>query len=283
MAYAGQTIENPVSGEKITFIQTAADTDGELLEIELELSAEGAVPGAHIHPEQEERFEVIEGTMAFRMGLKKIVAGPGEVVTVPAGKVHAFKNAGDDTAKVRVQVRPALQMEQLSRPRSRSLKTGARPARACPSRSTSRCSCASTGARSRPRSRRRRSCAPCSPRSPGWRRARDTASATRPPPASSSRRSDPGSPGSLGGVARPPAQSRTGRILAGVAVMLILTAALVLGGVYYMLTQFGDELDSELDSQVRTVQRDFDGDVRRLQRDLEQELDERLPAAVPTP
>jgi len=113
MAYAGQTIENPVSGEKITFIQTAADTDGELLEIELELSADGAVPGAHIHPEQEERFEVIEGTMAFRMGLKKIVAGPGDVVTVPAGKVHAFKNAGDDTAKVRVQVRPALQMEQL--------------------------------------------------------------------------------------------------------------------------------------------------------------------------
>ena len=84
-------------------------------------------------------------------------------------------------------------------------------------------------------------------------------------------------------MARPPAQARTGRILAGVAVMLILTAALVLGGVYYMLTQFGDELDSELDSQVRTVQRDFDGDVRRLQRDLEQELDERLPAAVPTP
>ena len=91
MAYAGQTIENPVSGEKITFIQTAADTDGELLEIELELSPDGAVPGAHIHPEQEERFEIVEGTMAFRMGLKKIVAGPGEVVTVPAGKVHASR------------------------------------------------------------------------------------------------------------------------------------------------------------------------------------------------
>jgi hypothetical protein len=85
-------------------------------------------------------------------------------------------------------------------------------------------------------------------------------------------------------VARPPAQARerpsTGRILAGVAVMLLLTAALVLGGVYYMLTQFGDELDSELDSQVRTVQRDFDGDVRRLQRDIERELDDRLPPVV---
>jgi Cupin domain len=66
-----------------------------------------------VHPKQEERFEVVEGTMAFRMGLKKIVAGPGEVVTVPAGKVHAFKNAGEDTAKVRVQVRPALEMEKL--------------------------------------------------------------------------------------------------------------------------------------------------------------------------
>lgn len=88
-------------------------------------------------------------------------------------------------------------------------------------------------------------------------------------------------------MARPPAQARerpsTGRILAGVAVMLLLTAALVLGGVYYMLSQFGDELDSELDSQVRTVQRDFDGDVRRLQRDIEEDLDERLPAPVPTP
>ena len=82
---------------------------------------------------------------------------------------------------------------------------------------------------------------------------------------------------------RPPAQARTGRILAGVAVMLILFAVVILGGVYYMLTQFGDELDSELDSQVRTVQRDFDGDVRRLQRDIERELDERLPPVTTAP
>ena len=113
MAYAGQTIHNPVSGENITFIRTSDDTDGELLEIELELTPDGAVPGAHVHPEQEERFEVVEGTMAFRMGMKKVVAGPGDVVTVPAGKVHAFKNAGEQTAKVRVQVRPALAMETL--------------------------------------------------------------------------------------------------------------------------------------------------------------------------
>ena len=65
--------------------------------------------------------------------------------------------------------------------------------------------------------------------------------------------------------------------------MLVLFAVVILGGVYYMLTEFGDELESELDSQVRTVQRDFDRDVRQLQRDIEGELDERLPPVTTPP
>ena len=113
MAFKGQTIENPVSGERITFLQTARDTAGEKLEIELELSPDGHVPGAHVHPEQEERFHVLEGTMKFRMGLKRIVAGPGETVVVPAGRVHRFSNGGDVPARARVEVVPALDMEQL--------------------------------------------------------------------------------------------------------------------------------------------------------------------------
>ena len=113
MAFAGQTLENPVSGERITFLQTAADTDGRLLEFELELAEDGHVPGAHVHPEQEERFHVLEGTMQFRLGLRKIVAGPGETVVVPAGRVHRFANGGEGTARVRVEVEPALDMEQL--------------------------------------------------------------------------------------------------------------------------------------------------------------------------
>ena len=75
MAHAGQVLENPISGEKITFRQTAVDTDGELLAFELVLAPAGAVPGAHVHPEQEERFEVVSGTLAFRLGLKRVVAG----------------------------------------------------------------------------------------------------------------------------------------------------------------------------------------------------------------
>src|ERR671917_491117 len=114
MAYGGQTLENPASGERITFRQTSASTAGELLSIELELPAGRRVPGGqHIHPNQEERFEVVEGTMRFKMGRKRIVAGPGDVVAVPAGQKHDFANVGDEDALVRVEVRPALKMEQL--------------------------------------------------------------------------------------------------------------------------------------------------------------------------
>jgi quercetin dioxygenase-like cupin family protein len=115
MSATGQTIENPVSGERITFLRTAADSDGALLELELELTADGRVPGAHVHPEQEERFEVLEGTMKFRLGMRTIVAHAGDRVVVPAGRVHRFANGGDGPARARVQVEPALDMEQLLR------------------------------------------------------------------------------------------------------------------------------------------------------------------------
>jgi mannose-6-phosphate isomerase-like protein (cupin superfamily) len=111
MAYAGQIIDNPVSGERIEFLRTASDTDGELLE--LELAAAGRVPGAHVHPEQEERFHVLEGTMKFRLGLRTIVAEAGDTVVVPAGRMHKFTNGGDGPARARVHVEPALDMEDL--------------------------------------------------------------------------------------------------------------------------------------------------------------------------
>ena len=113
MAYAGQVIENPVSGERITFRKTAADTNGELLEIDLELAPDGHVPGMHVHPTQTERFEIISGRMKFRKGLRKVEAEAGDVVVVEPGTIHKFENGGDETAVVRVQVTPALEMERL--------------------------------------------------------------------------------------------------------------------------------------------------------------------------
>jgi mannose-6-phosphate isomerase-like protein (cupin superfamily) len=113
MAYAGQMVENPVTGERIVFRQTAADTNGELVAIDLALPRGGHVPGTHVHPNQEERFEVTSGQMKFRYGMRTIVAGPGETVVVPAGKIHSFAQYGDEPSQCRVEIRPALKMEQL--------------------------------------------------------------------------------------------------------------------------------------------------------------------------
>jgi quercetin dioxygenase-like cupin family protein len=113
MAHPGQTIHNPVTGERITFRRTAEDTGGKLLEFDLELAADGRVPGAHVHPEQEERFHVVEGTMSFRLGMRTIVAHAGDTVVVPAGRVHRFGNGGDGRARARVEVVPAFDMEDL--------------------------------------------------------------------------------------------------------------------------------------------------------------------------
>lgn len=113
MAFSGQVLDNPVSGERFIFRTTAADSDGELLAFDLKLSPDGHVPGAHVHPSQEETFEVVEGTLEIRKGIRTVTARSGDRVIVPAGTVHRFKNAGDGPATVRVEVRPALRMEEL--------------------------------------------------------------------------------------------------------------------------------------------------------------------------
>ena len=113
MITPGQTLENPVTGERFTFTDTAGSTGGELLAFELALRPGGAVPIPHVHPIQTERFEVVAGLMRFRLGLRRRLAGPGDVVEVAPGVVHGFANAGDDEARVRVEVRPALAMEEM--------------------------------------------------------------------------------------------------------------------------------------------------------------------------
>jgi quercetin dioxygenase-like cupin family protein len=110
---SAQTLENPISGERFVFLQTAADTDGELLAFELTLQPGGRVPGGHVHPGQEERFDVQAGHMRFRKGRRTVLAGPGDAVVVPPETYHRFANAGEDPARVRVEVRPPLEMQRL--------------------------------------------------------------------------------------------------------------------------------------------------------------------------
>lgn len=113
MIQAGDTIENPVTGERIVFLATSRETNGEAVVFETFVQPDGFVAAAHVHPNQVERFEILSGTLGLRMGGKEVAATPGETVTIPVGTPHRFWNAGEDEVRFRCEVRPALQFEQL--------------------------------------------------------------------------------------------------------------------------------------------------------------------------
>jgi len=109
----GQTIENPVTGERVVFRTTAADTKGGLVVIDVYVEPHGFVAAAHVHPTQEECFRVITGTLAMSLGRDTVVARPGDVVVVPPGTPHKFRNAGEERVHFVCEVRPARQFESL--------------------------------------------------------------------------------------------------------------------------------------------------------------------------
>jgi quercetin dioxygenase-like cupin family protein len=113
MIRAGDTIENPVTGERLVFKKTSAATNGDYVLFECFVKPSGFVAAAHVHPYQEERFQVLEGTVVFRIDGQELTAQPGDTILVAAGRKHQFWNAGDEEARFACEVRPALQFEQL--------------------------------------------------------------------------------------------------------------------------------------------------------------------------
>ena len=110
---AGDVVENPVTGERILFRRTAAETGGELVEIEVSVQAGGGVAAPHVHPYQTERVEVLEGTLELRQRRRRLTASPGDVVTVTPGTPHSFRNVGEGEARFTCEVRPALGFERF--------------------------------------------------------------------------------------------------------------------------------------------------------------------------
>jgi quercetin dioxygenase-like cupin family protein len=113
MIRTGDVIHNSITRESIRFVETAADTDGERVVIDVLVEPTGFVASPHLHPYQTEVFEVVEGELTFKVGRETIVATAGEAVTVEPGTAHRFWNATDADARFRCTVTPALQFEQL--------------------------------------------------------------------------------------------------------------------------------------------------------------------------
>lgn len=110
MAHAGQEIVGQ-NGFRLRLVRTAAETGGELLEMEATYGGDGRLPPEHMHPSQLERFEVLEGAVRTIIDGVERRYEPGEAFEVPAGTRHQM--TGDGPARVRWQVTLALRTAEF--------------------------------------------------------------------------------------------------------------------------------------------------------------------------
>ena len=113
MIRPGDTLENTITGERLIFRKTSAETNGEAVVVEAFVQPSGAVAAAHVHPSQDERFQILNGTVGFKLDGQELMGRPGDRILVPAGTSHKFWNTGEDEAHFVCEIRPALQFEEL--------------------------------------------------------------------------------------------------------------------------------------------------------------------------
>jgi quercetin dioxygenase-like cupin family protein len=113
MARAGDRLTNPRTGQTLVFRRTSAETAGELVEVEAIYEAGSERPPEHLHPRQEERFEVLEGEMRARVAGEERTLARGDTLTIPPGTPHAMWNEGAAPARLSWQTRPALRTEEF--------------------------------------------------------------------------------------------------------------------------------------------------------------------------
>jgi quercetin dioxygenase-like cupin family protein len=118
MVRTGETIEYPLIGHEFRFfgdrfriLESARETDDGSLRGEYVARPRGSAP-EHIHPGQEERFEVVSGTLGLRVGGRELVLSPGQSAVGPPGVSHKWWNPSDEEEVCfLVELRPGLGVE----------------------------------------------------------------------------------------------------------------------------------------------------------------------------
>ncbi len=106
MAEPGQELEGP-GGVRLRFVELTP----ERLVVEVTYPGALPLPPEHLHPRQDEAFEVLEGAMRVVLAGAEVRHGPGEAFAVPAGTPHRM--AAETRTRLRWEVRPALRTAAL--------------------------------------------------------------------------------------------------------------------------------------------------------------------------
>jgi quercetin dioxygenase-like cupin family protein len=86
-----RTIENPIIKDRVTFLETSAETGGKYTAMLLDLAPNG-YNELHTHKSFDEIFTVREGRLGLQLGSEKFILEVGESVRVKAGDEHCFFN-----------------------------------------------------------------------------------------------------------------------------------------------------------------------------------------------
>lgn len=112
MAQKGQKISNDRTGERITWIETAADSGGKRLVFTFEVEPKGKLPVVHLHPRQRETFALHKGSLALKIDKDEKTLNPGDSFTIECGIAHQWWNPSEsETAEMTVTFEPALNTE----------------------------------------------------------------------------------------------------------------------------------------------------------------------------
>jgi mannose-6-phosphate isomerase-like protein (cupin superfamily) len=106
-----RTIAHRFTGEQVRFIETAEETKGKHLLIEVTLPAYGDGPPLHIHDEFEETFECVHGQLTLSIGKKKVMLYRGDQIRVEKHIRHTFNNERPEPVIFRVKLTPPSRFE----------------------------------------------------------------------------------------------------------------------------------------------------------------------------
>lgn len=113
MPIKGQQLLNPSSGDSYEFLQTSQETNGKYVAVKITLNTQGQQVPSHIHTFQDEKFEVLSGSLTiFSQGKKKIL-NAGESVLLPKHQAHNHYNESNAEVVFVQTVSPALDFEHL--------------------------------------------------------------------------------------------------------------------------------------------------------------------------
>lgn len=110
-AQGDSVIENPRSGERVEFVSETS----EALTMLTTWTRPGHRAAEHIHPNMEERFQVLEGRAAFAVDGIEVVATAGEVVVAWPGSRHFAWNPTDAPVRLKIEMRPGLRWTEFTR------------------------------------------------------------------------------------------------------------------------------------------------------------------------